>query len=456
MSTTDLTITPGRPLLCGLVFIHQAGAEIGTGIRSGIIHIEPERPRIITIIPITAETGTITGIKIGIIRPTGSCRTAPGLDREAAFIGALNGFHPIAGVAGQAGSLGEGIAGTIVLEILEGRLDVAGTITINPVNPPKQVSPKIFNAHETHLGFAAAFAVAHPTGIGAARGGNAAVVVGVAIPKGRLPVPVLIHNQVKALKKGQRVEGNKLIAGSPCLGIIPGIGQGNVDDGGFAGNGIQLGTFRIAQVGPNIDFVTVPFIGQAMRPVAVTSGVGIIGHVDEVVGAVRGHFIAQLGNLNHDIPGAGAVDRGGGAILFLGVVIGVQVILNHAILHHTGLDLAENGVIFPRRITGRHTNRIICINHGAFRVGVAFRNLHANILEISKGHAEGPIAVDVDGGGGGLSALGGGNNPISGVGQIERGSARRGASLGGASIGQGQVGTGFRRDSQSDESQGGG
>ena len=43
------------------------GAEIGIGIRSGIIHIELERPCIITIIPITAEIGTITGIKIGII-----------------------------------------------------------------------------------------------------------------------------------------------------------------------------------------------------------------------------------------------------------------------------------------------------------------------------------------------------------------------------------------------------
>ncbi len=43
----------------------MVGAKIG--IRGGIIHIELERPCIISIIPITTEIGVITGIKIGII-----------------------------------------------------------------------------------------------------------------------------------------------------------------------------------------------------------------------------------------------------------------------------------------------------------------------------------------------------------------------------------------------------
>lgn len=45
----------------------MVGAKIGIGTRSGIIHIELERPCIISIIPITTEIGVITGIKIGII-----------------------------------------------------------------------------------------------------------------------------------------------------------------------------------------------------------------------------------------------------------------------------------------------------------------------------------------------------------------------------------------------------
>ena len=45
----------------------MVGAKIGIGIRGGIIHIELERPSIISIIPITTEIGVITGIKIGII-----------------------------------------------------------------------------------------------------------------------------------------------------------------------------------------------------------------------------------------------------------------------------------------------------------------------------------------------------------------------------------------------------
>lgn len=45
----------------------MVGAKIGIGIRGGIIHIELERPCIISIIPITTEIGVIAGIKIGII-----------------------------------------------------------------------------------------------------------------------------------------------------------------------------------------------------------------------------------------------------------------------------------------------------------------------------------------------------------------------------------------------------
>lgn len=45
----------------------MVGAKIGVGIRDGIMHIELERPCIISIIPITTEIGVITGIKIGII-----------------------------------------------------------------------------------------------------------------------------------------------------------------------------------------------------------------------------------------------------------------------------------------------------------------------------------------------------------------------------------------------------
>ena len=202
---------PRKRPLGRFLLIHQAGAKIGIGIRSGKIHIEPERPRTTSIIPITTEMGAITGIKTGIIRPMGSCRSAGSFNGEPTFIGSLNVTHPAAKVSGQTACLGEGISGTIVFEVLEGRLDVAGIITINSVNPPKQVPPKIFNAKEAHLLFVARFSVTHTLGIGAARSSNTAVAVGVAIPKGRLPVAILIHDQVKALKQSQRVEGNKLI-----------------------------------------------------------------------------------------------------------------------------------------------------------------------------------------------------------------------------------------------------
>ena len=45
----------------------MVGAKIGIGIRGGIIHIELERPCIISIIPITTETGATTGTKTGTI-----------------------------------------------------------------------------------------------------------------------------------------------------------------------------------------------------------------------------------------------------------------------------------------------------------------------------------------------------------------------------------------------------
>ena len=46
----------------------MVGAKIGIGIRGGIIHIEPERPRRIPNTPTTTEEGATTGTKTGTIR----------------------------------------------------------------------------------------------------------------------------------------------------------------------------------------------------------------------------------------------------------------------------------------------------------------------------------------------------------------------------------------------------
>ena len=40
--------------------------------------------------------------------------------------------------------------------------------------------------------------------------------------------------------------------------------------------------------------LTIPFIVQAVRPVAVAFSVGIIGDINVMVASVRGHFIADL------------------------------------------------------------------------------------------------------------------------------------------------------------------
>ena len=59
--TSFLNIKKGR-------IKHLVGAKIGIGIRGGTTHIEPERPRIIPIIPITTEIGATTGTKSGTNR----------------------------------------------------------------------------------------------------------------------------------------------------------------------------------------------------------------------------------------------------------------------------------------------------------------------------------------------------------------------------------------------------
>lgn len=121
------------------MLIHQAGAEIGIGSRSGITDIDPERPRTITIIPITTETGATTRIQIGMIRPMAGCGTAEHLSNEPAFIGALDIGQPAGTIAGNPTGLAEGVSRPGIAEFLEGRLDVIGGIAVKAVNPLAQI-----------------------------------------------------------------------------------------------------------------------------------------------------------------------------------------------------------------------------------------------------------------------------------------------------------------------------